>query len=164
MTLGNLVPWRKNKGLQRGSSEYPLAKLQRQMNRMFDDFFSGADLSPFFEKTEMFMPKVNVSENDKQVKVSAELPGIDEKDIELSMEDGILTIRGEKKQEHEDNDKQNGYYYESSYGSFSRSIDTGSEVDEDNIDANFKKGVLTITLPKKESAREKTKKISIKSG
>ncbi len=164
MALGNLVPWRKGKGLQRSTGEYPLAKLQRQMNRMFDDFFSGTDLSLFSDKTEMFMPRINVSENDKQIKVSAELPGIDEKDIELSLDDGILTIKGEKKQEHEENDKQKGYYYESSYGSFSRSVDVGTEVDEDNADANFKKGVLTITLPKNESARERTKKINIKSG
>jgi len=145
--------------------EYPFGAFQREMNKLFDDFFGGFDLSPWapVEKrlSTPFTPHIDVSETDKEIKVSAELPGMDEKDIDVSLTRDTLTIKGEKKQEAED--KGEGYYrMERSYGSFTRSIPLPIEVDTDKVQATFKKGVLEITLPKTARAIQETKKIPVK--
>jgi HSP20 family protein len=102
-----------------------------------------------------------VSETDKEIKVSAELPGMDDKDIDVSLTRDALTIKGEKKEEKEDKGKDY-YKMERSYGSFTRSIPLPVEVDTDKVQATFKKGVLEITLPKTAKAIQETKKIPIK--
>jgi len=146
--------------------ELPFASLQREMNRLFDNFFGG--LSPFPRASlergsaESFIPRIDVSETDKEIKVSAELPGMDENDIDVSLTKDTLTIRGEKKEEKEDKGK-NYYRMECSYGSFSRNIPLPAEVSTDKVEATFKKGILYVTLPKTVSAIEKTKKVPIKS-
>jgi HSP20 family protein len=131
------------------------------MNRMFENFW----LEPFgaFEEWPgAFVPTVDVTEEDKEVRISAELPGMDEKDIDVTVRNNILTIQGEKKQEQEE--KQKGFYRkESSYGTFRRVIDLPAEVDESKAEAEFKKGILRIRLPKTAEAQTKTKKIKIKS-
>lgn len=145
--------------------ESPFTSLQREMNRLFDNFLGGPTLSPWapFERgpAGAFIPRVDVSETDREIKVSAELPGLDENDIDVSLTRDTLTIKGEKKEEKEE--KGTDYYrMERSYGSFSRSIPLPVEVDTDKVEATFKKGVLHVTLPKTESAIEKTKKIPVK--
>jgi len=107
------------------------------------------------------MPRLDVTEDAKSLTVTAELPGMSDKDIDISISSDTLTIRGEKKDEKEDNNK-NYYYSERSYGSFLRSIPLSQQIDTDKVSANFKKGVLTITLPKTVSAMDATKKISVK--
>lgn len=147
---------------RRGEGGHPLGPLHRQMDRLFDDFFGGFDLSPMRHIggwDQKFVPNIEVSDSEKELTVTAELPGLDEKDIELSLERGVLTIKGQKKDQKEEKDK--GYYYsERSFGSFSRSISLPAEVDEEKADAKFKKGVLSISLPK--ISPEKAKKIAIK--
>jgi HSP20 family protein len=146
--------------------EYPFGSFQREMNKLFDDFFGGFELSPWapLERrlTAAFNPRVDVSETDKEIKVSAELPGMDDKDIDVSLTRDTLTIKGEKKEEKEEKEKDY-YRVERSYGSFTRSIPLPVEVDTDKVQATFRKGVLEITLPKSAKVIQETKKISVKS-
>jgi HSP20 family protein len=146
--------------------EYPFASFQREMNKLFDDFFGGFDLSPWapLERrlATAFTPHVDVSETDKEIKVSVELPGMDEKDIDVSLTRDTLTIKGEKKEEKEEQGKDY-YRMERSYGSFTRSVPLPVEVDTDKVQATFKKGVLDITLPKTARAIQETKKVPVKS-
>jgi HSP20 family protein len=149
----------------RGGESDALTALQTQMNRLFDRFFEGFDWEPF-GKTELsaagtaLMPKVDVSETGEAIHVTAELPGMKEDDIDVTLSDGNLVIRGEKKAEKED--KQKNYHrIERSYGSFQRSIPLPAEVDDKKVDASFKNGVLNIVLPK--TGPSKTgKKIPVK--
>ena len=108
----------------------------------------------------MFSPRMDVSETDKEIVVSAELPGLADEDIDVSLSLGMLTISGEKKQEKEKKGR-NYYHVERSYGSFQRSIPLPAEVDTNQVDAVFKKGVLTVTLPKT-GAAQAGKKIAVK--
>ena len=145
--------------------EHPFASFQREMNRLFDNFFGGFSLSPWtpLERgaAPTFTPRVDVSETDKEIRVSAELPGMEEKDIDVSLTQDTLTIKGEKKEETEDKGKDY-YRVERSFGSFMRSIPLPVEVDTDKVEATFKKGVLDITLPKTAKAIQQTKKIPLK--
>lgn len=132
--------------------------LQSDINRLFDAFMSPLDTT---ETRPVMSPKLDVAELKDKFEIKAELPGMDEKDIELSLDDGLLTISGEKKAETEEKDK--GYYLkECSYGTFSRSIRLPDNIADDKIEAKFKKGVLTIDLPKKEVIPPKSRKIAIK--
>lgn len=146
--------------------ELPFASLQREMNRLFDNFFGGLSPSPRepLERggAESFIPRIDMSETDKEIKISAELPGMDENDIDVSLTKDTLTIRGEKKEDKEEKGKDY-YRMERSYGSFTRNIPLPAEVTADKVEATFKKGILYITLPKTVSAIEKTKKVPIKS-
>lgn len=152
--------------------EHPAYSMQREMNRIFDDFFrswdmplmgrSFGDLSPFgtFEQSAA-MPRIDVHETEKELRISAELPGMTEKDIDVSLSKDMLTISGEKKQESEENVK--GWYrMERCYGSFTRSISLPCEVDQDHCQASFKNGVLTVTLSKSPQAQARVKSIPIK--
>jgi HSP20 family protein len=132
--------------------------LQSDINHLFDAFMSP------FDGTELnrnaVSPKLDIAELKDKYEIKAELPGMDEKDINLSLEDGLLTISGEKKTETENKDK--GYYLkECSYGTFSRSVRLPDNIADDKIAANFSKGVLTIDMPKKDEAIAKSRKISI---
>ena len=139
----------------------PFALLRRRMDDMFEGFLHGFDLRPFESRSGVFSPSIDVVENDKDIRISAELPGMEEKDIDVSLSRDSLTIKGEKREEKEDKGK--GYYrMERSYGSFSRTLPLPSEIDQDKVKATFKKGVLTVTLPKTEKAIKETKRIDIK--
>jgi HSP20 family protein len=169
MPITDLIPWRKKqpvrqeeeRSLQR--EDHPLLTLQRDMNRLFDDFFGGRALEPFGafgEGWDAFSPQVDVVETDKEIRVSAELPGLDDKDIEVSLSHDVLTISGEKRQEEQERGRDY-YRAERSYGSFRRSIPLPAEVDADKVDAVFRKGVLTITLSKMAEAKGR-KQITVK--
>jgi len=167
MSIKDLVP-RFNRGqaqmpVRRGEYD-PFRDFQGEMNRLFDEFLGdfplatrtgGVALAP-----DVFNPRVDVSETDKDVSVSAELPGMDEKDITVEMDDAAITIRGEKKQEKEEKGK-NWYRREQSYGSFHRSIPLPASVDGAKAHATFKKGLLSITVPKREGEQPKRKTIAI---
>ena len=132
--------------------------LQSDINRLFDAFMSPLDTA---ETHSAMVPKLDVAELKDRFEIKAELPGMEEKDIDLSIEDGLLTISGEKKAETEEKDK--GYYLkECSYGTFSRSVRLPDNIADDKIEAKFKKGVLTIDLPKKAITPPKSRKIAIK--
>lgn len=166
MALKDMVPWKKNdKNILARREDDPFYAVRREMDRVFDDFFGGGfGLTPFrsgfMESFGDFSPRVDVTENEKEVRITAELPGLEEKDIDVSLSNDVLTISGEKKAERED--KGDNYYrMERSYGSFHRSIPLPTEVDTDHCDATFKNGVLQITLPKVH-LKESAKKITIK--
>jgi HSP20 family protein len=130
------------------------------MNRLFNDFFApwAEDGNWSSGRSASFMPDIDIRETDKEYRVTIELPGVDEKDIDLSLSGNTLIVKGEKKEEHED---QDGDYYraERSFGAFQRAIALpSSEVDVNAIKAKFKKGLLRVTLPKKPEAQSKTKK------
>lgn len=154
--MTNLVPRARVGTPDRWISDSPFFALHREMNRLFDDTFRTLGASPFGAGAGW--PSVEVSETEKSVKVTAELPGIDEKDLELRVEDNVLTLKGEKRTETQDKDK---HYSERFYGHFERRFSLPSEVDEERAEATFKNGVLTVTLPKTDRARDAAKRIAI---
>jgi len=160
MAIRDLVPWTKNRELAPAREGFdPLLTLHREMNRLFDDVFRGFGnpaLSPLMEGR-FSWPQVEVSDNDDALVVSAELPGMSDKDVQVEIANGVLTIRGEKKSERKGEGK---YFTERSYGSFERQIALDN-VQEDKAEASFKNGVLTVSLPKSEKAREGVKRIAI---
>ncbi len=148
----------------------PFESLRREVDRLFEDFDRGSWLSPFrrsvfdvepFKAAWGAVPAVDIVEKDNAYEVTAELPGLDEKNIEVKLVNGGLTIKGEKQEEKEE--KEKGYYlHERHFGSFERSFGVPEGVDTDKIEASFKKGVLKVTLPKKAEAQKPTKKIEVK--
>lgn len=145
----------------------PFAALRAEMDQLFDNFSFGrfpslSRLAPSLENGGAMVPSIDVHENDKKIVVEAELPGIDEKDITVSVQDGILTVKGEKKFEKKE-EKDNYHRMERRYGSFIRSMQLPDAADEDKITADFDKGVLTVTVAKKPGSESKERKISIKS-
>lgn len=156
---GSSIPARRDRS--------PFLSLRDEMDRMFNDFLSDFSLSPFqgwrsiFDRMDVKVPAIDVVENEKSYRITAELPGMDEKDIEVSVTDQMLTIRGEKKEEREE-ESEARRLSERSYGSFERSLRLPPGVETDKIDAEFKKGVLTINLPKSEEAQKRQRKIQVK--
>ena len=142
--------------------DHPFYSLQNQMNSLFDDFFSGFDVAPrsLAGGFGSFVPSVDIKEGDKDFTIYAELPGVDEKDVEVTVAGDSVTIKGEKKEEKEDKGK-NYYYMERSYGSFHRTIPLAAEADAGKATASFKNGVLSVTIPKTQSAKAKGTKIPI---
>jgi len=163
MTVRNLSPWRRNRELatrERGGS--PLSSLHQEMDRLLEDFFGDWGLAPFrgFEAG-TFVPRVELKEDDKQIQVTAELPGVDEKDVRVSATDDVLTIEGEKKTETEE--KEKGFYRsERYYGTFRRELALPAGIDMEKADASFKNGILKLILPKSEQAKKVAKTIPIK--
>lgn len=139
---------------------------RNEMDRLFDSFFSGMPaLSGFrqaFPPMQGLTPNLDVKETDKQVIVKADLPGIDEKDISLTIQDGILSLRGEKKSE-KTSEHENYHIMERSHGLFQRAIRLPDSVDENKAEARFDKGVLTVTLPKRPESVKAQKRIEIRS-
>jgi HSP20 family protein len=161
MMIKNIVPFGKKSVPGKREEENPFSLLKQEMDSLFDNFYRGFDIEPFESRLGAFSPKVDVTESDKEIKISAELPGMEEKDIDVSLQNDMLTIKGEKKEEKEDKGKDY-YKMERSYGSFSRTIPLPVEVETDKVDARFKNGLLSITLPKTAKAVAETKKIAVK--
>jgi HSP20 family protein len=167
MPITDLIPWRKKEEKAvpiKHEGEQSTALIQQDFNRMFDEFFRGFGLAPFHsfgEQWDAFSPRVDVVEKDREIEVSMELPGMDENDIDVTLSRDTLTVSGEKKGEKEDRGR-NYYRVERSYGSFRRSIPLPTGVDESKAEATFKKGVLTVSLPKTAETQGR-KRIPIKS-
>lgn len=161
MSGKSLLPFGRKGALFKKEDYEPFAFFRDEINRLFDNFFRGFEIEPFERKFAAFSPSIDISETDKELIISAELPGIEEKDIDVSLSKDSLTIKGEKKEEKEDKGKSY-YRMERSYGSFSRTIPLPTEIDADKVEAEFKKGVLIIKLPKTPEAIKETKKIQIK--
>jgi len=160
MALRDLVPWKdgsRNVSVQRGETGNPFLALHREMNRMFDEAFRSFDIGSFGSSAMMGWPSVELNETEKEVKVVAELPGLEQNDVAVELADGVLTISGEKKSETEDKGR---FFTERYYGHFERRIPV-DDVDSDKVDASFKNGVLTVTLPKLPAAQQKVKRIAI---
>jgi HSP20 family protein len=153
MTMRDLIPW----GRQTSSNQAPVPSregemspffsLRREVDRLFDDFFRMPSLG--FAGSAMSWPSLEVSDGDREVRVTAEIPGMNEKDVELLVQDGVLTIRGEKKSETSDKDRG---WSERWYGRFERQIALPTGVEEEKAQAIFRDGVLTVTLPKSAEA------------
>jgi HSP20 family protein len=154
MTLKSLIPVGSERGMARFPSN-PFSALQQEIDRLFDGFSRGLAGFPSSE----LMPSMDVSETDKEIEISTELPGLEEKDVQLNLSDNVLTIRGEKKNEREETGKDYRLV-ERSYGSFTRSVRLPDGVNADNIKAEMAKGVLKVTVPKPAPAQ--SKKIDIK--
>ncbi|MFQ5672404.1 MAG: Hsp20/alpha crystallin family protein [Nitrospinales bacterium] len=165
MKIRDLIPWSKDDEMDVMKSDLdPFYTLQRDMNRLFDGFSRSLfDLSPMRRSLgsyESLSPRVDVTESDKEVVVTAEIPGMDEKDIEVIFSNDVLTLKGEKKREKED--KSRGYYQlERAYGAFHRAIPIPTEINPDKVNASFKNGVLTVKLEKSENAQKHVRKIPI---
>ena len=158
---GKLIPWKKSRELPvKRDADSPFETLHREIDRLFDSFNWGLD---WFNRRPVAVAGTEVSESDDEIVVKVELPGMDEKDIEVFLEDDMLVIRGERKEEKEDK-KRNYYVSEISYGSFSRSIPLPAEVDSDKIKSKFKRGILTLTLPKTAEAISDRKRIPVNAG
>lgn len=136
----------------------PLSSLQQEIDRLFDNFSRGFGALPAF-KTGDLVPSMNVGETDGEIEFTAELPGLEEKDVEVTLADNILTIRGEKKAEKEEK-KKDYHLVERSFGSFSRSFEVPAGVEPSAIKASIDKGVLTVKFPK--PAEAPAKKIEVK--
>jgi len=169
MNMRDLIPWSRggsNNQVQQSASqvpsvfrndESPFLALHREMNRLFDDAFRAFDSPALFGRMPAW-PSLEVTDTDGEIRVAAELPGMDENDVEVLLEDGGLTIRGEKKTEMEDKDR---HFSERFYGRFERRIPLGFQPDEGKVNAAFKNGVLTVTVPKTAEAQKNMKRIPI---
>lgn len=150
--------------LTRRADGYPGAwdsgLLHRSIDDLLEDFFGGAAME---RQAGVVAPRFEVSETENEVLVEAELPGMDENDIELTLQDNVLTLKGEKKRE-EETKKKNCYISERSYGRFQRSLQLGSGMDAEKVEASFKKGVLTVRIPKLEPEKSTARTIAINAG
>ena len=165
MQIRDLVPWGRHERQDaarslaphrpRDAGADPFTALQREVNQLFDSAFK--DFGPTFGAGGEW-PRIEVSETAKAVRVKAELPGMDEKDVEVSFADGLLTLRGEKRSDVEDKER---HYSEHSYGRFERTIHIPLAIDENGMEAVFKKGMLTVTLPKSKAQQEGVRRIPI---
>jgi HSP20 family protein len=156
MNLRALVPFRDRQGLAR--PEFGVfGSLQREVDRLFDDF---ARSTLAMAGNGSLMPSMDITETEKEFVITAELPGLERKDVEISLEDNVLTIRGEKKSETKPDDKnKNVHVSERSYGVFYRVLELPTKVDPSSVQATMSKGVLKITIPK--PARPQSKKIEV---
>lgn len=162
-----VVPVKKEKGMTRAEPRHLLSPFEN-MERLFEDFFprsmlrhyrlglpSASELTAPFEGR---MPKVDIIDRDDEILVRAELPGVDKKDIDISMTDNTITIKGETQTEEKE-EKGNYYRCETTHGAYSRTLSIPVDVNSDKTNATFKDGVLEITLPKKEQAKRRNIKI-----
>ena len=168
MNVRDIIPWGRGTGtvpVRYAESEVsPFLSLHREMNRLFDDAFRGFDLPVPFGRatpTAAGWPRLEVSDSDGAWRVSAEVPGMEEKDIEVLLENGALVLRGERNLESGDPSRQ---FSERFYGRFERRIPLRDEIDDDKVSASFKNGVLTIVLPKTEKAQARSRRIAINGG
>ena len=146
----NIVPWK---------PFGELTTLRKEMDSLWDRFFPE---TPFKERylTHEWLPSIDLKETKDKLVVRAELPGLDTKDVDITLNEDVLTIRGEKKEEKEEKDEHR-FFVERYCGSFERKIKLPTLVKTDKIDATFKNGILTINLPKSEEAKKKEIKIKV---
>ena len=166
MALTDLIPWsgsRRGGALRQGSD--PMRGLQSELNRVFEDFFRGLDM-PGLASSDLSvarMPDIDVQDTGNAIEIRAELPGMSEDDVELSLSDGALVIRGDKVQERKKEDQ--GYVLrERAFGHIERAVPLPEGVDPDRAEASFRNGVLTVTIPKTEQARASMKRIDVRRG
>jgi len=164
VNIRDIVPWMR--GSSRSPSTFrgetggagmasPFAMLRQEVDRLFDETFRGMNLP-----TSGFVgwPSVEVSETEKEIRVSFEVPGVDQKDIEVLIDEGDLVVRGEKRSETEDKDRR---FSERVYGRFERRIPLGQEIEQDGIRAEFHNGVLMVTMPRSEQVEQRARRIPV---
>jgi HSP20 family protein len=161
------MPFSRNTQMSRwGEDTDPFLQMRREMNRLFDDVFSGfggfglpGAFAPALQQMPA-APKIDVSETENEIQIKAEMPGIDQKDVEVLLEDDRLIIRGEKKEEREDKDR-NYHVRERVQGVFSRTLPLPFAPDPNQVKAEFKDGVMTITIPKPQEVKQKQHRIDV---
>lgn len=152
----SLIRWNPTRDVATFPSD--ILNMQREINRMFDGFFRGGIQDDGSLFPSVWTPAVDVAEHDNEYLVKVELPGVSKDDVKITMQDNVLTIRGEKKQE-----KESSYHrVERSYGSFQRSFTLPTTVKNDRIEASYRDGILSITLPKAEEAKPKQIEVKVK--
>ncbi len=165
MDMKSLIPFGRSLSPTRsGGEDDPFAMMRREMDRLFDSFSRDWNV-PAAMGSAFLSPKVDVAETDKGLEISAELPGIDQKDITLDLADGVLTIKAEYKAEKDEKDEKKHYHLvERSHGSYMRRFAIPFEPEADKVQASFEKGVLHITVPRSKAAEKQVKKIKINGG
>jgi HSP20 family protein len=166
MASRSLMPFSRNTQMSRwGEDTDPFLQMRREMNRLFDDVFSGFGLPGAFGPALQRMPvapKIDVSETENEIQIKAEMPGIDQNNVEVLLEDDRLIIRGEKKEEREEDDKDRNYHVrERVQGAFSRTLPLPFAPDPNQVKAEFKDGVMTITIPKPQEVKQKQHRIDV---
>jgi HSP20 family protein len=166
MAITDLIPWKKNEeslAVRRRETD-PFMQMRREIDQMFNGMLGDwtGPMNLLDRRLGSWMPQVDVNETAKEIRITAELPGMEEKDLEVSLVEGALTIKGEKSEEHEV-EKGDVHRSERQYGMFERTIPLPSEVDVDKVKASFKKGVLKITLPKTKEAQSNRRVIPVQS-
>ena len=166
MATTDIIPWNRNRTLATRPQDVvdPFNMLRRDIDRVFGDFLGDwrwpDRMNMLDRQMGSFLPEIDVKETDKEFRVTADLPGLHEKDLEVTFVEGALSIKGEKRQEHEE-ERGNMFHSERRYGAFERMIPLSSDIDLNKAKASFKKGVLKITLPETENARSNRKTIPV---
>jgi HSP20 family protein len=163
MDVKSLVPFRGSRApARRHEDAHPLNALRREMDQVFDDFFRGFGFPLLVETmpAAMAMPRLDVSETEQEIQIAAEMPGVEEKDIEVILAEDVLTIRGERRAE-EDKTARDFHLVERSQGSFVRSLRLPFSADASQVKASFQNGVLTIAVPKPKEVQQKARKIAL---
>jgi HSP20 family protein len=163
--MKSIIPWKKEDRplARRRDVDDPFDLLQRRMNSVFDDFIGRSPSELWSGFGDNFAPQTDVSETEKEVRISAELPGLEEKDLDVTLSGDLLTIKGEKKEEQNE-EKGDCWHHERSYGYFERTVQLPQAVDTDKASAKFKNGVLNVTIPKKPGAQSARKRIELTAG
>ena len=164
MSIRDLTPWILGSKAKFLATDESFRLLRAHMDRLFDEMMGGFDLAPLGHGPNggLLAPRIDVSEDEKKYRFTAELPGVSEKDVEVTLSDNVLTIKGEKKVEAKKEAEGKSIRLERSYGSFQRSFALPADIDHAKVDASFDKGVLTIGVAKNKEAKAKTKKIEVK--
>ncbi|MDF7823852.1 Hsp20/alpha crystallin family protein [Pontiellaceae bacterium B12227] len=154
-----LMPWRKQ-SMQHNSAraEHPLDMLHREVNELFETYFRGT--TERFGRSTMASVGYEVSETDHEIRVKVELPGMDQKDIRVELDENMLIVQGERRERQEEK-KRNYHVSQMSYGGYCRSIPLPASVEGDKTKARYKRGVLTLTLPKTKEARSARRRIEV---
>jgi len=164
MVWNPLMPTKRSTDVSRTRADDPFALMRREMDRVFDDFMRGFGTPAASLPEGMLSPRVNVVENEKGLEITADLPGVDQKDIDLDLSEGVLTLRAEHKQDKEEGGEDQRYHVvERAYGTFVRRFALPFEPDQDGVEANFDNGVLKVWIPRSPEAERRTLKIDIKS-
>lgn len=180
LSVSNLVPWnwfkheeRQTPDVQRNDSPAdPLMRMHQEMDRLFDQTFRAAGMPSLFDRPPgvstsseaLLRPSVDITEHDDAYEISVEVPGIKEDDIQLSLENHSLVVSGEKRNEYEDRDDDKVHFVERSYGRFQRVLALPEDARAEDAKANFRDGVLKITLPRDPSQQRERRHIEIESG
>lgn len=167
MTIRSLIPFGRTSIARSGEESNPFTLLRQQMDRMLEDFSTGWAVPALSngDSGRYLLPRVDIVETDNGIEMAAELPGIDENDIDLEIEDGVLSLKAESKFEREEKDEKRHYHLvERSHGNFMRRFTLPFEVDEGKVEARFDKGVLNVFVPRAANAQKPKRKIEVRGG
>jgi HSP20 family protein len=155
--LHSLVPWR------RAQPRVGRIDLYDELDRVFDGFWRGFGLPAASQAPRVLAPRMDVKETETEYRVEAELPGLEEKDIQVTLENGVLTLAGERKEEREETDEKRGFMHRESFrGRFERSLALPEDADEKSVTATYKSGILTLAIPRRPVAKPEVRTIEVK--